>query len=123
MDMSSGGGEKEKWAYIYIEAPEDEAIVIFYNRFGHSPNRVTCTCCGSDYSINEGETVEQLSAYERGCTWAPHEEKYIEKGDSNRYKTLEEFLKEEGALMITKNEIKPKEREGSVPDQGYVWVE
>lgn len=31
-DMHSGGGQKEKWAKIYIEAPEEEARVIFYNR-------------------------------------------------------------------------------------------
>jgi len=52
MDMHSGGDLKEKWQYIYIEAPEEEAKVIFYNRFGHNPNRVTCTCCGKDYSIS-----------------------------------------------------------------------
>ena len=40
-DMSSGGGRKENWKHIYIEAAESEAIVIFYNRFGHNPNRVT----------------------------------------------------------------------------------
>ena len=67
MDMHSGGGRKEKWAYIYIEAPEAEARVIFYNRFGHSPSRVTCTCCGQDYSISEEPTLRRATAYERGC--------------------------------------------------------
>ena len=52
-DMHSGGSLKEQWQYIYIEAPEDEARVIFYNRFDHSPDRVTCTCCGEDYSVSE----------------------------------------------------------------------
>ena len=66
-DMHSGGGKKEKWSQIFIQAPEAEAIVIFYNRFGHNPHRVTCTCCGSDYSITEGATLEQLTAYHRGC--------------------------------------------------------
>ena len=40
-DMYSGGGLKEKpYTYIYIEAPEVEARTIFYNRFGHNPDRV-----------------------------------------------------------------------------------
>ena len=52
-DMCSGGGRKEKWDCIWIEAPEDEARVIFNNRFGHDPSKVTCTCCGSDYSVYE----------------------------------------------------------------------
>lgn len=42
MDMRSGGGLKEKFAYCFIEAPEEEAKVIFYNRFGHSASRITC---------------------------------------------------------------------------------
>lgn len=66
-DMHSGGGLKEKWAHIYIEAPEDEARVIFYNRFGHSPDRVSCTCCGNDYSVSEEETLAQATAYHRNC--------------------------------------------------------
>ena len=39
-DMHSGGGQKEKFGHCYIEAPENEAKVIFYNRFGHNPERV-----------------------------------------------------------------------------------
>jgi len=66
-DMHSGGGLKEKWHYIYIEAPEDEAIIIFYNRFGHNPHRVSCTCCGADYFIGENESLAQLTGYHRGC--------------------------------------------------------
>ena len=69
-DMHSGGSQKEKWARIYIEAPEEEAKVIFYNRFGHNPERITCTCCGDDYSIEEKESLEQLSAFHRGCAYA-----------------------------------------------------
>ena len=66
-DMRSGGGKKEKWEMIYIEAPAEEAKIIFYNRFGHSPDRVTCTCCGADYSIDEHEDFAQLTGYHRGC--------------------------------------------------------
>lgn len=68
MDMHSGGGTKEPpYEYIYIEAPENEAKVIFYNRFGHNPERVSCTCCGDDYSISEEKSLEQATAYERNC--------------------------------------------------------
>lgn len=65
-DMNSGGGRKEKWKHIYIEAPKAEADVIFYKRFGHNPNRVSCTCCGGDYSISEDENLAQLTGYHRG---------------------------------------------------------
>ena len=67
MDMHSGGGLKEKVQYIYIEAPEEEAKIIFYNKFGHSPDRVSCTCCGKDYSISSGEDLAQMTGYDRGC--------------------------------------------------------
>lgn len=68
MDMYSGGGLKEKdYNYIFIEAPEAEAKIIFYNRFGHSPDRVSCTCCGDDYSVTESPDLREATAYERGC--------------------------------------------------------
>jgi hypothetical protein len=68
MDMHSGGGLKEgSYQHIIIEAPEEEAKVIFYNRLGHNPERVTCTCCGDDYSISEYETLTEATAYDRNA--------------------------------------------------------
>lgn len=68
-DMHSGGRQKLQWAKIYIEAPEDEAKCVFYNRFGRNPERVTCTCCGEDYSISSDDrTLKQATGHHRGCT-------------------------------------------------------
>lgn len=124
-DMNSGGGRKEKWHKIYIEAPEREARVIFYNRFGHNPSRVTCTCCGEDYVVNEEESLEQLSGFHRGCDCVNDE--YVERPATrfklNKYQTLDEYKKDEGVLIIHADEIKPEERVGEVPTQGYVWEE
>lgn len=94
-DMHSGGGAKEKWGIIYIEAPEQEAKVVFYNRFGHNPDRVTCTCCGNDYSISEYSSLEEAQISERDIL------------------TL--------TLTIPQDKIKPEERLGEVPEQGYIW--
>ncbi len=69
-DMHSGGGSKEEWEHIFIEAPEKEAKIIFFNRFGHNANRVSCTCCGNDYSISEHDSLEQATAFERHCKYA-----------------------------------------------------
>lgn len=67
-DMHSGGGTKEPpYQKIYIEAPIEEAKVVFYNRFGHNPDRVTCTCCGEDYSIDEEPTLAKASGFHRGA--------------------------------------------------------
>ena len=148
MDMHSGGGQKEKWPYIIIEASEREARVIFYNRFGHNPERVTCTCCGEDYSISEAESLEQITAHDRGCAYAyfdqggnevPEKEafvsgkgmkpgyvgRYIERGDAEykAYRTLDAYLTSGECLVIRANEIKPEERTGDVPEEGYVWVD
>lgn len=121
--MHSGGGQKENFSHCFIEAPENEAKIIFYNRFGHNPERVTCTCCGDDYSISEYETLEQATAYERNCKYV--KDTYIEeKGDSYReYLTLPEYLKQSDVLVIFAADIKDNERVGSIPQQGYVWVE
>lgn len=69
-DMHSGGSQKLKWSHIYIEAPQKEAEIIFQNRFGRNPHRVTCTCCGSDYSISESGDLAQATAFERKCRYA-----------------------------------------------------
>lgn len=59
MDMYSGGSAKEdKFEYCYIEAPKEEAVMVFYHRFGHNPFRVSCTCCGEDYSVREVDAIE-----------------------------------------------------------------
>ncbi len=105
-DAYSGGGTKEKWELIIIEAPEEEAKIIFYNRFGHSPNRVSCTCCGEDYSIYHFKTLGEIYKAQWKVT-----------GDS-----LKEFLKNPKVCLIKSSEIKKEERVGEVPAQGYVWV-
>ena len=61
MDMHSGGKCKEEpFEHIYIEAPQEEAELIFFNRYGHNPNRVSCTCCGEDYNISEDMGTQYL---------------------------------------------------------------
>lgn len=125
-DMHSGGGQKEDFSQCFIEAPEAEAKVIFYNRFGHNPERVTCTCCGNDYSISEYETLEQASGYERGCAYDSEAEQYIEQPteDSWReYITLEDYIKRPDVCVIRADQISDDERVGELPTQGYVWMD
>lgn len=122
-DMHSGGGKKEQWSMIYIEAPEEEAKVIFYNRFGHNPEHVTCKCCGEDYSIDEWESLEDATGFHRGCTYDRSLNKYIDKpnlGAYPKYQTLDEYLKSDDVLAISADEIKDEERVGEVFDEGYV---
>lgn len=151
LDMNSGGGRKEPWDRIYIEAPEEEAKVIFYNRFGHNPERVTCTCCGDDYSISESESLEQASAFHRHCASAYFNKKtgkrwtkgknrfdrpddyqnwdwrYLEEQETGEYAQtyipIDAYLETDEVLVIRADEIKPEERAGEVPSQGYVWVD
>lgn len=122
-DMHSGGSQKEQWHDIFIEAPEDEAMIIFQNRFGHNPNRVTCTCCGPDYSISESSSLEQATGYHRGCAYV--DGKYVEHSDPEsshkKYTTLAEYKKRNDVLIIFKKDIKPEEREGELREEGYIW--
>lgn len=64
-DMHSGGGQKLKYAHIFIEASESEAKRIFQDKFHRDPDNITCDCCGSDYSISEYETLEAATSYHR----------------------------------------------------------
>lgn len=59
MDLHSGGGPRDSFEYVYIEAPQAEAEVIFYNKFGHNPYDVNCPCCGSNYGVYEEESLPQ----------------------------------------------------------------
>lgn len=151
-DMHSGGSTKEKpYEKIYIEAPKEEAKIIFYNRFGHNPERVTCTCCGADYSISEEETLGQLTGFHRGCDYAYFDSKgrevsdgkgfvigkgirrgytakYVERPSKkyslgNNFMSLGEYLNKKNVLVIHADEIGDSERRGDVPKQGYVWQE
>lgn len=90
VDMYSGGELKEKFSYLYVELPEEKAKVFFYNRFGHNPERITCTCCGDDYNITEEESLEQIAAFEREAKGKP----------------LKEYLKSDEARVIYKKDIK-----------------
>ena len=127
-DMHSGGGCKEPpYEYIFIEAPEGEAKSVFYARFGHNPERVTCTCCGDDYSITtEDWDLAQSTGWERGCQYDGDKDAYIEtqatgKFSWNSYCTLEEYVEREDVLVIYAKDIKPEERDVDVPEEGYVW--
>jgi hypothetical protein len=160
-DMHSGGGTKEEpYEKIYIEAPEAEAKVIFFNRFGHNPERVSCTCCGEDYSVHEHPSLAEATGFQRNCNYAwfdadgnrmpedfnprslspsrrydvahehGYEQRIVEEPDpikagyrTMQYETLEDYLKHPDVLVIPEAEIKPEEREGDVPQQGYVWMD
>lgn len=88
-DMHSGGGTKEPpYEYIYIEAPEEEAKLIFQNRFGHNPDRVSCTCCGNDYSISQSDSIELTTAYHRNCRWAYYDKKGKEISEDQQYEAV-----------------------------------
>lgn len=121
MDMHSGGGRKLDWEHIYIEAPADEARVVFYNRFDRSPDRVTCTCCGEDYSVTEYETLEEATAYYRGDSPFARGPKvdietYLRTGGN------EGIFNDGPPMVIRADEITADDRRGSVPAEGYVWM-
>jgi len=81
-DMSSGGSDKEEFECCYIEAPEAEACQIFYNRFGHNPYRVSCTCCGADYAVSQNNvSLQQATAFQRHCAYDNETKQYVEKVD------------------------------------------
>jgi hypothetical protein len=142
-DMHSGGGTKEDFEGVYIECEsEEQAAVIFYNRFGHSPHRVSCTCCGADYSIyDEGTDLMRATGFARGCRIinspeGDHVNRLIEPEDEipegwtldpyqsrASYMTMEAYAAKEDILILRDEDIDPEHKTGSVPRQGYVWAE
>ena len=109
-DMHSGGSSKTNWDKIYIQAPEAEAITIFENRMGRNPHQVACSCCGSDFSILESETLAEASAYHRNCRYIDGQGYVEEQGDLSTYQTLEDYIKLPNVLVIYDSEIELQER-------------
>ncbi len=106
-DMSSGGGNKEDFQYLFVEAPYREAISVFYSRYGHHPLRITCNCCGPDYSVDsEDDSLEEITYFYRNQSFIP----YTPHGQS-----LEEFLAEPLVAVIYESEISDSERLADVP--------
>lgn len=92
-DMSSGGSQKLKWDKIYIELPEDSAVEAFERLFDRNPWGITCSCCGSDYSINEYGTLEEATEY--------HRTNYSTKAAS----PLADFVAQDNIRVIDKAEL------------------
>lgn len=129
MDMHSGGNLKEEQQYIYIEAPEEQAKSVFYAIFGHNPERVTCTCCGDDYSIGQSADLEQASAFNRNCHYDTTERKYVERvGDSpwaqrEGHVPLADYLQHKDVRVIYAEDFPEGARDVHVPRSGYVWMD
>ena len=112
-DMSSGGSRKTDHHFIFIEAEIDDAIRVFYARFKRNPERVTCTCCGEDFSMMESATLEEATDYHRNRAG------YNKPPD---LMSIEEFEAQDDVLIIRALEISEDERTGDdPPDEGYVW--
>lgn len=97
MDMHSGGKLKlPPYQYIYLEAPsEHEATELFTSYFGISPFNTTCKCCGQDFYIEDFESFDEASAYQRRCEW--NGKKYIL--ESAKISTVQ-YLKKKSVLFI-----------------------
>lgn len=152
MDMHSGGGQKLDWPYIAIQASEDEARRIFYGKFGRNPERVTCTCCGEDYSVSESPTLAEATAYDRNLRWvedargyAARSEpdflkgRYLEpgediprgmsvsmwasrRGEGIAFAAFMRNPERHGYKLVTRGEITEADTANEPPAEGYVWA-
>lgn len=135
-DMHSGGGCKEPpYEMIIIEADsQKQAEIIFYNRFGHNHNRITCTCCGEDYAVDFEEDIAQLTGYHRKCKSVYYDTKgrpasSYKRGYTSKYEDtkgsipLEKYLDRKDVLFIPADDITEEQKVGELPTQGYVWVD
>lgn len=107
-DMHSGGDLKvPPYRFIFIEGPESLAAAVYESRYGRSIYNITCNCCGADYSIYEGMTLLEITAYDRGCRYDRifREYRIFTTGEH-----IENFLKRPDVLMIWKKDISPGER-------------
>jgi len=118
-DMCSGGRAKEVYSHIYIEADDEaDACRVFYHHFGHSASRVTCTCCGEDYSVTEYESLHDATAFDRNCKWDQVAGEYVDEQDptsTRRYIPLDTYLALPNVLVLRDADIPAAEHIGDVP--------
>lgn len=125
MDMHSGGGCKEyPFEYIYIQYPKDVAERVFYLMFGHNPDRVTCTCCGNDYSVDESKDLKQATGYNRSCAYNADKKLYIESRVSEyshrrRPMGVKAYCTQENVLVIYKDMVDASNIPHELPLEGY----
>ena len=103
-DMYTGGFTKTEYKMIYIQAKtEHDAINFFQSKFDTHPYDSACSCCGSDFSINESDCLYQLTAYERGCKYDNDAKQYIESQDSDyrTYSSLDEYVNRQDILVVS----------------------
>lgn len=97
MDMYSGGMPKvPPYEYIFIEAKKIVAAGYFVRRFNQNPHGEFCECCGDNYSISEGETLEDLTEGETLEDLTKLEQRMF---------ALEKFLTGDNVLVIQSEEI------------------
>ena len=117
-DMHSGGGQKTDYAHIFVNLPYYSAVAWFEEYFDRDPNNITCECCGSDFSINESQSIEQATGFHRGGEYVyrnsegkivPQEEgwkrgKGLVKGYSAGYEnckiSLKDFNEKKDVLIV-----------------------
>ena len=135
-DLHSGGSTKQPpHEMIYIEAKEDKAILVFYNRFRNNPNDTACNCCGGKYTIKEYKTLEQATGFHRHCRWDDELKCWVEEPNDSLIKyggklekliSLEDYRKQEDVLIVPKENIQPGEWKGEVPSPHFPdddWID
>jgi hypothetical protein len=66
MDTYSGGSQKTEWDTIIVEADShEEADARFTERTDEDPNNETCDCCGEDFYVTEGASLEAVTLHDR----------------------------------------------------------
>jgi len=107
-DMHSGGGTKTPYENIYIEASESDAIDFFKSWFGRDPYRITCSCCGQDFSVKSYDSLQQATGYNRNCEY--EDGRYIEKpksyaGSSRELLTVDELLDKDSVTFFSQSDV------------------
>ena len=114
-DCHSGGGTKlGDLEVIFIQEKEEVARVVFYNRFGRNADKVTCTCCGPDYSVSEKDNLGDFHEFGKNTQ---------RRVDALECEELGISYQDDEMLIIPDCDVKDDERFGEVREQGYVWVE
>ena len=106
-DMHTGGFTKTDYDVIYIQAnTETDAINVFKSKFQIEPYDIACDCCGYDFAISEENSLQQMTAYERGCEYSKDLSEYIEiQGSQYRdYIPLDDYVKRNDVLVLYKVE-------------------
>lgn len=124
----NGGSAFMPYDYVFIEADENDACMIFATKFVVDHRNEVCDCLFDNLNVDSGPSIKSLTVYDRGCEYDKSKGEWVESqrlgAESwNPYISVEDFLikNRDKVLIIRKHEFPEGWKEMNIYKQRMTW--